>query len=195
MEDYLFCNSRGEKLPRMQNYPAQNNILYTFGLVTGIEKFCLKMLRKQSEGVIQSSSSLKASTKDLNSHSNKVAEESYDQMRGARRNIFLTNLGKDEGCLTLRKDKPLEDSEVKKRADRDQKQQAMMIKKAETYLEEMKSKQPWDLRPNSLQEKDVAFLKTIFTCEMVRGNRACCPIIKYIVFKLFCRPSVERRVL
>ena len=167
MEDFLFVNSSGMKLPRLQNYPGKGSILYNFGLVTGLENFCLKMLRKASESVIQSSEDLSSNTKDLNSHSKRVGQESYDRMRGSRRIVYLTNLSKDEGCPTLRMDKPVDETQQKKREERDKKNKDLMIKKAEEYLMKMKNVEPWDLRPGALKEEDVQFLKTIFTPEML----------------------------
>ena len=166
LEDYLFVNHSNKKLPKLQNYPGSGSLLYQFGLVVGIEKFTFKMLRKKAEGVIQGSASLAKTVKDLNCHSQKVGEQVYDQRRGARRTVFLTNLGKKEGgCSSLRKDKELDESEKKKREDRDQTVKKDLVKKAKQFLEDLAKKERPDFRPTAVKESEVEILNTLFNRE------------------------------
>ena len=170
LEDYLFVNHSGKKLPKLQNYPGSGSLLYQFGLVVGIDKFCFKMFRKKAEGVIQGSASLAKTVKDLNSHSQKVGEKVYDQRKGARRNVFLTNLSKKEGgCSSLRKDTKLDESEKKRREDRDKSVKDDLLRKAKQFLEDLSKKERPDFRPTAIQEHEVETLKTLFDQE-ARGK-------------------------
>ena len=163
LEDYLFVSHSGEKLPKLQRYKGSGSLLYQFGQTCGIENFTFKMLRKNLEGVIQSSSSLKQNTKDLNSHSQRVGQKVYDQLRGGRRNVLLTNLSKQEGgCNRLRMDQKLNESGVTKREERDKMMKDELVTKAKAFLAELKNKAPPDLRPTALKTDDLKFLKSIF---------------------------------
>ena len=163
LEDYLFVSHSGEKLPKLQRYKGSGSLLYQFGQTCGIEKFCFKMLRKNVEGVIQSSSALKQNTKDLNSHSQRVGQKVYDQLRGGRRNVLLTNLSKQEGgCNRLRNDQKLHESGVTKREERDKIMKDELVTKAKAFLAELKNKSPPDLRPTALKTDDLKFLKSVF---------------------------------
>ena len=76
------------------------------------------MFRNKAAGTIQSSANLAQKAKDFNSHSQAVDKTVYDKLRGARRTVFVTNMSKKEGgCSTLRKDKPKDELELKKRED------------------------------------------------------------------------------
>ena len=163
LEDYLFVSHSGEKLPKLQRYKGSGSLLYQFGQTCGIENFTFKMLRKNLEGVIQSSSSLKQNTKDLNSHSQRVGQKVYDQLRGGRRNVLLSNLSKQEGgCNRLRMDQKLNESGVTKREERDKMMKDELVTKAKAFLAELKNKSPPDLRPTALKTDDLKFLKSIF---------------------------------
>ena len=127
------------------------------------------MLRKGVEGVIQGGSSdLAAATKDLNSHSGRVARAIYDKMRGARRNVFLTNLGKQsQGCSELRHDKEASGAQLEKRKAREDEEKEQLLLKARSYLAELSKIEPWDERPTAINKKDIEFLRTIFTVDML----------------------------
>ena len=169
LEDFLFVRHNGDKIPKFQNYPGKGSLLYQFGCVSGLDNFCFKMLRKGVEGVIQSSDTLSKSTKQINSHSQAVAQKVYDQMRGSRRNVFLTNLNKKEGFNTLRNDEEIESSEIEKRKDRDTQDKEDLLQKARSFLADLKRQEPWDERPTAINDDDVRLLRTIFTKEML-GN-------------------------
>ena len=163
LEDYLFVSHSGKKLPKLQNYNGSGSLLFQFGQTCGIEKFTFKMFRKNMEGVIQSSSTLKLNTKELNSHSQKVGQQVYDQLKGSRRNVFLTNLSKQEGgCNLLRNDEKLKETDVVRRELREKTMKDELVSKAKTFLSELKNKAPPDLRPTAVKAEDIEFLQTIF---------------------------------
>ena len=163
LKDYLFVNHAGKKIPKLQNYPASGSLLYQFGLVTKIDNFCFKMFRNKAAGTIQSSANLAQKAKDFNSHSQTVDKTVYDKLRGARRTVFVTNMSKKEGgCSTLRKDKPKDELELKKREERDRAQKDELVKDAEKFLSDIKKLKPQDFRPTAIKDADLKFLKTIF---------------------------------
>lgn len=117
------------------------------------------------EGTIQSSGSLAQATKDLNSHTQGVARKVYDKMKGSRRNVFLTNLNKHEG---RKFDKPIENSEMDKRKERDRNEADELKQKAQKFMSEYKKQQePWDERPTAIKEDDEKLLKSVFSKEML----------------------------
>lgn len=164
--DYLFVMSNGKQISKFQNYPGKGSLLYQFGCVTGLENFCFKMLRKSMEGTIQSSDTLSNSTKDLNSHSQAVARKVYDKMKGARRNVFLTNLNKQQG-RKLRDEKPIENYDMEKRNERNKKEAEELKHKAQTFLAELKKQEPWDERPTAVNQEDERLLKSVFSKDMI----------------------------
>ena len=168
LEDRLFLSASGKIVPQFQNYPGNGSLLYQFGCVTGLEGFTFKMLRKGAEGVIQSSAGLAARTKELNSHNPRLGREVYDKMSGARRNVFLSNLGKQsQGCSKLRHDKEVGDAKMEQRRARDQVEKEQLLQKARSYLADLSKKEPWDERPTAINAEDVQFLKTIFTADLL----------------------------
>lgn len=157
--------SDGKQISKFQNHPGKDSLLNQFGCVTGLDGFCFKMLRKSMEGTIQSSGSLAQATKDLNSHSQGVARKVYDKMKGSRRNVFLTNLNKHEG---RKFDKPIENSEMDKRKERDRNEADELKQKAQKFMSEYKKQQePWDERPTAIKEDDEKLLKSVFSKEML----------------------------
>ena len=162
LEDPLFVSHSGAKLPRLQNYDGKGSLLHLFGKATGIQKFSLKMLRKSAEGYIQSSSELQQYTKDLNSHSASVGKKVYDKIGGARRNVFLVNRNKQDVSSTLRGAGDVSEDLKKGRREREEIQKKQMIDKAEKYFEDQKKIQPWDLRPSSVNDKDIKLLISVF---------------------------------
>ena len=173
LDDYLFVNSSGAQLPRLQNYPGAGSLLHQFGCVTGIENFCFKMFRKSAEGVIQNSETLSVVSKDLNAHSQSVGKKVYDQMGNSRRTLFITNLSKKEGCMTLRNNDVTEDSDLKRREERDKKLKDQAIEKAKLFLEDLRKIEPWDERPTSISDQDVTFLRGVFPNKMLgKGSLA-----------------------
>ena len=161
LEDFFFVRYDGKPLPKLQNYPSANSLLHVFGCVTGIPKFTFKSLRKSAEGVIQSSGDLAETTKQLNSHSQKVGEETYDKLRGSRRNIFLHNLSKNEGCNTLR-NITVDDEERRRRQERDENAKKELISKANKYLDSQKNVASFDFRPTAVNQDDVSLLRSVF---------------------------------
>ncbi len=166
LDHYLFVNSSGAQLPRLQNYPGAGSLLHQFGCVTGIDNFCFKMFRKSAEGVIQNSESLSVVSKDLNAHSQSVGKKVYDQMGASRRTLFITNLSKKNGCMTLRNNDVTEDSDLKRREERDKKLKDQAIEKAKLFLEDLRKIAPWDERPTSISDQDVTFLRAVFPNKM-----------------------------
>ena len=93
-------------------------------------------------------------------------------------------------------DKPLDDTQLRKREERDKRNKDLMIKRAEEYLTKMKNVEPWDLRPGALIEEDVKFLKTIFTPEML-GKYLEKNTLKFNIYHIISifRAIVERETL
>ena len=151
----------GRKLPRLQNYAGKGSLLHLFGEATGLQKFTLKMLRKAAEGYIQSSSELQKD-KHLNYHSSTVGKKVYDKMNGARRNVFLTNLGKQDFSYSLRGASKVGADLEKERRAREESQKKKLTAKAVKYLDDQKKIQPWDLRPSSVNDKEILLLKSVF---------------------------------
>ena len=161
LEDFFFVRYDGKPLPKLQNYASANSLLHVFGCVTGIPKFTFKSLRKSAEGVIQSSGDLAETTKQLNSHSQKVGEETYDKLRGSRRNIFLHNLSKNDGCNTLR-NITVDEEEKRRRQERDENAKKELISKAKKYLDSQKNVAAFDFRPTAVNQDDVSLLRSVF---------------------------------
>ena len=184
LEEPLFVSHSGAKLPRLQNYDGKGSLLHLFGKATEIQKFSLKMLRKSCEGYIQSSSELQRSTKELNSHSVSVGKKTYDKMGGARRNVLLVNLDKQDAGSSLNGASDVSESQKKERNDRDEIQKKKLVEKAEKYFEDLKKIQPWDLRPTCVTDEEINLLKSVFGNES-QGIKIFSMFILLNIIKMF----------
>ena len=140
-----------------------------FGRVIGKEDFTMTDLRKAAEGKIQSDKNLAAVTQDLNNHSSQVVQD-YDNMGAARRNMFISSRGAEEGSSSN-----ITSEEFKKIYDERQKQEeenlTKMREEAKAFLDNKKKKEIVDFTPSCIEQADIEFLKEIFPIEDIRGKK------------------------